>query len=160
MRRMQRVLEYLVLAIEGLSSGLLCLLCGVVLLGVLDRFWFSFGWPWPEEAARYLLIWVTFLATALAFRFRAHFVVDALVEFLPEAIRKALAFLVGFIGIAVLMIVTVKGAEMTAVAADQVSPALGLSMAWVYVPIPIGGALSILFLLFPTPQPSSSTPTL
>lgn len=131
------------------------LLCIVILFGVADRFVLGIGWPWPEEAARFLLVWLTFLTTATAFRYREHFIVDGLVNLINSAqVRAVIALPVNIAVLAILAVASIKGVEMTLVASSHTSTALGLPMSWVYAAIPIGCALGAFFMVVPNPPQS------
>jgi TRAP-type C4-dicarboxylate transport system permease small subunit len=55
---------------------------------VLWRYVFNDPIYWSEELARYLFVWLTFLAASMAFRDHKHMAVDLIQPFLPPAARR------------------------------------------------------------------------
>ena len=51
-------------AIEAIVAAIMLLLVVDVWLGVLDRYLLHWQLPWPEELARYLMIWAAMLAVS------------------------------------------------------------------------------------------------
>ena len=130
--------------VDGISMILLLAMCGATVMGVLDRFVLGVGLAWPEEVSRFLLIWVSLLAAAIAVRERKHFVVDVvgtlwggprLAARLDAVIRLVcFLFLLGVVG---------YGLQLTIVFHPQRSPALGLPMSVVYAAVPVSGILML-----------------
>ncbi len=146
---MSRCVDAFHSGLEALSAALLFTLCGDVLLGVADRFVFHLGWPWPEELARFLLTWLSFLTAAVAARRDGHFVIDYFAARLFRRrdfriFRVAMAAAVT----ATLLLVIIKGWQLTVIVASQASPALGLPMGWVYAAIPVGGTFTLVFVTY------------
>ncbi|MCB1637400.1 MAG: hypothetical protein KDI15_00975, partial [Thiothrix sp.] len=50
--------------VEAIVAVLMLLLVLDVWLGVADRYFFHWQLPWPEELARYLMIWAAMLAVS------------------------------------------------------------------------------------------------
>ncbi len=106
----------------------------VTLAGVADRFVLGLGLVWTEELARYILIWTSFLAAALAATRHAHFQIELLPDRLGPVYRAAIAA----IAAAICLVAAWYGVKFAWMFRDQHSPALGLSMAWVYSAAPFG----------------------
>lgn len=139
-----------------------CKLAIVVLLGamtlltasqVLLRYAFSSPWSWAEEAVRYMFVYLIFIGAALGVYERAHFNIPVLVDRLPRSAQRILKLSSTIILVAFLGFLVVFGAALALNAATQSSPALGLPMLVPYAAIPLGGALSLIFLLRPGPEP-------
>jgi TRAP-type transport system small permease protein len=115
----------------------------VILLQVLFRYVFNAPLSWPEEAARYMMVWMTFLILPYAYRAGLMVRLETLAGRLPMQYRRWLEIaLHGWIVIlAVLMLresvwLTREGGAMT-------SSALGLNMRYVFVILPVSMALVI-----------------
>lgn len=120
-----------------------------VLWGVFSRFVLGNQAPYTDEAARVLLVWISFLGGALAFEAKAHLGVDFLVTKLDPAARKACATVVQLLVLALALTVFVWGGWRMAEA--QMGAALA-TMPWltrgvVYMAVPVGGAFITLFAL-------------
>lgn len=121
-------------------------LIGVITLQVVSRVFFT-AVGWTEEVARFLLVWITFLAATLAFRRGRHIAVTFVVDALPGLPRRlariaallvALGFLLGLIAI---------GWEYMQVQSFQKSASLRLSMTWVYAVMPLAAAIMAWYAL-------------
>ncbi|PRY71383.1 TRAP transporter small permease [Halomonas ventosae] len=121
-------------------------LIGVITLQVVSRVFFT-AVGWTEEVARFLLVWITFLAATLAFRRGRHialtFVVDALPGF-PRRLARIAALLVSLGFLLALMAI---GWEYMQVQSFQKSASLRLSMTWVYAVIPLAAAIMAWYAL-------------
>ena len=59
---------------------ILVAIVGVTFTQVLFRYVFQLSLAWSEELARYLFLWLAFLASAYAFKTRSHFALRFLVD--------------------------------------------------------------------------------
>lgn len=133
--------------VDACVMALMAVLAVVLFIAVLTRYLFNFPLAWSEEVSRYAFVWLSFLGAELCFRTNMHVGVDLLVKVFPlrlqEIVWRAGQALAGFLLIGLLT----AGINITAVAHDQLSPALGIRMSWVYVAVPVGAALMLLELV-------------
>jgi TRAP-type C4-dicarboxylate transport system permease small subunit len=139
-RRLTRMLEWLLIALSATISI-------VVFLQVLFRYVLSQPLFWSEELPRYLLIWTTFLAAALAQKHRAHINITLAVTLLPPTMQRWLRIVVDAAILAFLGILVYSGSTVSRVTLYHRSTALQIPMAAVYLALPVGGALMMLYLL-------------
>jgi TRAP-type C4-dicarboxylate transport system permease small subunit len=144
LRRFDRTL----LAVNrGLIIAILGAMATIVFANVVLRFTTDRSLLFVEEAARYLMIWLTFIGVGPVLRYGGHLGIDILQERLPRhaaPIRAAIfAVLLGFFGFMVWV-----GARYALFAWAQTTPVLGIPIGAVYLAMPIGFALAILHLLF------------
>ena len=62
----------------------------IILLQVFYRYVLNDALPWPEEAARALMIWMTALAAPTAYRYGGFVSIDMLQDYLPSVLRTIL----------------------------------------------------------------------
>jgi len=120
----------------------------IVCFQVFTRKVLGFSLSWTEELARFLLIWITFVGSALAVRNRAHMGILFFVEkFNVRA--KQFAFLFSHCCIVffstVIMIYGGKILLMLPLIAGQYSSGLHLKYAYIYTAIVLGGLLNIFY---------------
>lgn len=119
----------------------------MLVLQVFLRFGFSYSLPWPEEAARYLMIWIVMLAGSLLVRDDQLVRVDFLDHFWPESWlvwRNAVFRLLLAVMLAVLVW---QGWDQAIFAYNRTTTALQISWFWPYLAIPAGGALMLMQML-------------
>ena len=146
-RSLDRFCERLNQATELFIALLLALTVMVALSQVVFRYGLDSSLSWSEELARYLFIWVIFLGTASAVRRGQHMAVEALASILPSWVLRPLAALVAIVSIIFFGVVIYTGVLLTENAVMQLSTALEVSVAYVYVSAPIGAALAIVHLV-------------
>ena len=75
--------------VEGIVACLMLALVLDVWLGVVDRYYFHWQLPWPEEFARYLMIWAAMLGVSCGVAGREHIGLTAFIDQLPKPLRRA-----------------------------------------------------------------------
>ena len=112
-----------------------------VIIQVFFRFVIQSPLRWTEELARYLMIWLVLMASAIAMRNRSHLQVDVLTSALPQKPKRILTAIVDLLTIVFLCIKTFKVVQSTTA---QTSPAMQIPMALIYAAFPTGGVLMIM----------------
>ncbi len=100
---------------------------------------------WTDELARFLFIWDIFLAAGLAFGRGTHIVVDVLVLLFPRS-RRIVSIIGNTIVLVFLIVLVWQGVNMTRLTSNTVSTALNLNMGVVYAALPVGAAISVLYV--------------
>jgi len=118
----------------------------VTTLQIVCRFFFT-ALSWSEELSRYLMIWLTFLGASMGVKRGTHIAVTFAVSPLSPRWRQALALLVHVLALYFFLLVAFYGWRLMNFQAYQVSAGLGLSMRYVYVSLPVGGALCAIHIL-------------
>jgi TRAP-type C4-dicarboxylate transport system permease small subunit len=128
------------------------------LLGVFFRYVVQDALTWTEETARYLMIWMGFLATGLALREGGHIAVELVLERMPPGIQRAMLASVRLLSLAFLVAVIGAGWSLLVKVSGQRTPVLGISMMWPYLAIPVGcllTALEMVALALREPPPAA-----
>ena len=139
-----RRLTWLVERALILLSGLIFV---VVFLQVLFRYLLRQPLFWSEELPRYLLIWMSFLAAALAQKHDAHINITLCLAPLSTRTRQALKILTDAVILAFLWVLIYSGSLVTSITAHHRSTALQLPMGLVYAALPVGAILMSLYLV-------------
>jgi TRAP-type C4-dicarboxylate transport system permease small subunit len=141
-----RLLRFvLVDVVEFVLVCLMLALCVDIFLGVFSRYVVGQTMPWYDEVARYLFIWMAFVGAAVAVRRRAHFGVNVLVARWSAVGQRAAAFVCWGLVMAYAVFITVQGLRIMEGVSVQTSPALGLTLSWVFLAIPVHGMLTFLY---------------
>ena len=141
-----RAIDQLVRVVDiGLWVGFLALVV-TVSMQVLARNLFGLPLIWTLDVAQLLFTWLIFIGAAVAFRKAAHYNVDIVPAGWVRA--RALLEVVGMLAAAVVVyVMLVHGWELTQIRSTGTVESLNISGLWMFVPIPIGGALILLFVL-------------
>lgn len=150
MKVLFRINQQLSNALNRLVATLLVLLIADVVWQVITRFVLAQPSSFTEEIARFLLIWISLLGAAIAYRHSDHLGFDLLTKKVDQNKQQKIA---GFNALLVMLfaaIVLITGGGNVVhivYTMEQSSSVLGINMGYVYSVVPISG---VLFLLFAT----------
>jgi len=118
----------------------------VVFMQVIYRYFLMSPLSWAEEFARFCFIWVALLGMAVAVKDRAHFSITMLTQRFPAPVQSALKVMVLLVSSWLFLILIREGWSMVQINQMQESPAIGVSMSFPYLAVPLGGLLALIFL--------------
>jgi TRAP-type transport system small permease protein len=128
----------------ALATGLL----GVLLFAnVLLRYVFRSPFAWMEEGVVMVFVWVVFVGVSAAFRTHQHLRIDVLVRFLDARLTAIVGSLAVIVTFVILGFLVKLGYDYALFVANNRTPVLRISAAWIYVGLPLGMALSIVHVL-------------
>jgi len=136
-------------SVEWVCMALMVVLSVDLLLGVFSRYVMVRTFTWYDEIARGCFVWLTFLGAAVGVKRQAHFRLHILVDRLSPRLRQATVILLPLVVIIFAGVLIQQGLVFLELGRFQQTPVMGLPKTWIYVAIPIGGALMILYSLGP-----------
>jgi TRAP-type C4-dicarboxylate transport system permease small subunit len=119
----------------------------IVFAQVIFRFILRASLPWSEEAARYIMAWISMLGASIGIRRKGHIGVEAVVMLLPSALKRVAAAFTAVIAAGFFSGMVFYGVKICGVVAAQESPAMEISMAVPYASLVAGGFLMLLYSL-------------
>ena len=120
----------------------------IIPVGVFARYVLGEGAQWPEPIAILLMVVFTFIGAAAAYRAGAHIAVGMLTDRLPPPLRWVFAKTVDLLMIAISLFMLFYGTKLCLETMNQSLPALPwLPVGWTYAPVPLGGLLTLIFVL-------------
>ncbi|MBD8005975.1 TRAP transporter small permease [Bacillus norwichensis] len=110
---------------------------------VFARYVMNFSIGWSEELARYLLIWIAWIAASYAVTQSAHIRVEIIKDRFSRRIKQMIELVVLIIWFGFAAFLAIEGTNfiLQVQATNQVSPSLGVDMWIVYLAVPVGGVL-------------------
>jgi TRAP-type C4-dicarboxylate transport system permease small subunit len=135
--------------VEWVCMVLMVVLSIDLFLGVFSRYVLAMTFTWYDEIARGCFVWLTFLGAAVGVKRHAHFRLHIVVDRLSPRLRQATVFLFPLVVIIFAGVLIQQGLVFLELGKFQQTPVMGLPKTWIYVAIPIGGALMILYSLGP-----------
>ncbi|MBM3546067.1 MAG: TRAP transporter small permease [Alphaproteobacteria bacterium] len=143
-----RAMDWLYLACIVVAGIGVVVMTLVIPYGVFMRYVLNSAVPWPEPASVLMMILFTFLGAAACYRAGVHIAVGLLTEQLAPAPKRAMSFLVDVLMAALSLFMVVYGTELVALTMNQVIAEFPfLPVGITYLPIPVGGAITLLFIL-------------
>ncbi len=128
----------------------------VIIIQVFFRYVLNNALPWPDEVARFLMLWMTGLIAPSAYRWGGFVSIDMLERFLPKILSTILILSILFISLTVLLIGFEMGLKHINVgwifSSSSIKIPLSLfggkteamKLAWMYMSLPVGIFLLIL----------------
>ena len=116
--------------------------------GVFARYVLGTGSSWPEPTAILLMMVFTFIGAAASYRAGAHMAVAMLTDRMPPGVRNAMAIVSQLLMATICLFMTIWGTKLCLSTWNQFMSALPtLRVGITYMPIPIGGVLTLVFVL-------------
>jgi len=122
------------------------LISAIVFTQVVFRYLLKQPIFWSEELPRYLLIWSTFLAAALVQKDMGHMNITLVVCRMPIKVQKGIRIITNIIILGFLGILVYSGSVVANITLYHRSTALQIPMAAVYLALPVGGILMMVYL--------------
>ena len=102
---------------------------------------------WSEEFPRFILIWLTFLGSAIAMKNRSHLSITLLTNRLSVQKRKWVQFFANSLSLLFISILVWGGIIITNLTMPNRTAALQMPTGLVYLAVPVGGILMFFYLL-------------
>ncbi len=102
---------------------------------------------WSEEFPRFILIWLTFLGSAIAMKNRSHLSISLLTNRLSVKKRISVQFFANLLSLLFISILVWGGIIITILTMPNRTAALQMPTGLVYLAVPVGGILMIIYLL-------------
>ena len=149
MKIYSKIMDVLFDILKWVTAVMMLFMVLLTFVEVLRRYFLSTNWAWSEELVRYLTVWCTFLGGAAAFRAGALVCFDLVLLKLLAKVQAVLGLITNTTVLALIVFIFKLSLEAVTKPSvvDQFSAALGFSMFWPYVSIPIGLGVMILFII-------------
>jgi len=131
--------------LELLASIMCAVLTMIVLFQVIFRYALHLPLDWAEELAMVIFQWVAFVGAGLAVRHGLHFHLDLVTSRFSERWQKVTDIITSAAVLIVAYILIHVGITMMHTVKFINLPVMHFSKAYVYLAIPVGGALMIVF---------------
>ena len=147
-QRYAQTMEWTYFACIALSGTALVAITLMIPAGVFMRYVMNNPMSWPEPAAVVLMVMFSFIGGAAVYRANVHVAVEALLNAVSANIRRAMLWAVDACMGATALFMIGYGIHLCVITRFQsMAEFPWLSVAFVYLPIPISGFLTLLFLI-------------
>ncbi|AEF53951.1 TRAP transporter small permease [Marinomonas posidonica] len=122
---------------RNIAWVLVAMMISVILLQVFCRYVLGNALPWPEEAARALMIWMMAMVAGEAYRRGSFVAIDMFLSALPERASSLLKLVLLLVAGAVLVKLTVLGIDFFDRGFRSRAASIHISRAWIYLAMPV-----------------------
>jgi len=144
----RRAMDYLYLLCVVVGTTALVLISAVIPYAVFTRYVLNSAASWPEPLAILLTILLTFIGAAAAYRLNLHMNVAYFANKLPPLGRRLLDLLVQLLMAVIALFMVIWGERLVEVTwHNSIGDFPFLSVGVTYLPIPVGGACLLLFII-------------
>lgn len=143
-----RAMEWTYLACIILSGAALVAITLIIPLGVFMRYAMNSALSWPEPASICLMVLFSFVGGAAVYRANGHIAVEMVINAVGPGLRSAMQWGVQACVALIAVFLLVYGARLCdATWLQTLAEFPGLRQGIVYLPIPLAGLLTLLFLV-------------
>ena len=144
----RKAMDMLYLACVVVAGVALVLISAVIPWAVFTRYVLNSAASWPEPTAVLLTIVLTFIGAASCYRRRLHMNVSFFVAMLPPSMRRVTELIAELLVAAMALFMLCYGTKLVdATWYNTIGDFPFLSVGVTYLPIPIGGAFLLLFVI-------------
>ena len=147
-RKYQNAMEWLYLGCVVLSGSALLAITLIIPAGVFMRYVMNNPLSWPEPAAVVMMVMFSFIGGAAIYRANVHIAVEALLNAVSPTVKRAMLWGVDACMAATALFMLVYGVQLCKLTwYNTMAEFPALHVGVVYMPIPIAGLLTLLFLI-------------
>jgi len=141
-------MERLYLGCIVVSAVALVAITLVIPYGVFMRYVMNSASSWPEPFSVLAMVLFSFVGGAAAYRANVHIAVQMLTDAVPARARRALLLVADLAMVATALFMIVYGTQLVRATWNQtIAEFPTLSVGITYLPIPLGGLFTLLFLV-------------
>ncbi len=133
--------------LNALCQLLLAVIIAVISYSVVMRYLLSRPPAWAEELSRFVFIWVVMLGAIVVTREGSHIEFTILLERLPAHAGVLVRTVNRLLMLGFCAVLFWQGVRIYPIVSEAASPTFAISMGWIYVAIPVGGALMAVYIV-------------
>lgn len=145
---LKKIIVQIIKIMERLSAVLLGLMCVIVFTNIVCRYVFNFSFAWCDEISTFLMIWICFLGSALAYAKNEHMGLDILVKKLPPRGERIMKIVVDLMALFCILLMGQGGYSLMIKMKNWTAPASGLSYSFLYAVVPLSMLVFLILNIF------------
>jgi TRAP-type C4-dicarboxylate transport system permease small subunit len=134
-------------SLEWFAGALFLILFLLNILRIFLRYFLGIAWLWEPDFSRLLFIWIVFIGATVLYAGKGHLVIDFFLNRMQQNTRERMHFIIDLITAIFLIILVLKGIEVTRVRMRIPFDTWDLPTGYAYMAVPICGAIMILITL-------------
>jgi len=142
---MRKIFQFVEKNLEEIVLSLLFVnMCAFVLIQIVSRYIFRSPLVFTEEVSRYSYVWVCFFGMSMATKLENHIRIELIFAFVKGRAQAVINLAINLISLGLYAGLVVIGFNYTRSNIIQLSPAMEISKAWIYVSLPLGALFSVI----------------
>lgn len=144
---MSRIIRAVDIVAYSLLTIATCIMVVSIFLQVVFRYVVGNPLFWSEEISRYAFIWVVFIGASIATKRGSHIGVDYFTALLNDRQRYYLGIVVSVLLLFFCATVVASSVPLIESNLTQKSPAVRITMAYIFLAIPVGFSMMFMYTL-------------
>jgi TRAP-type transport system small permease protein len=145
---LEKINKFVMKTIEIIVGILISLMVIIVFSNVVGRYFLHASVSWSEEVSRFMMIWLVFLGSVLAYIKNEHLGLDLVVESVPKKVGKIILVVANVLVIAALLLIIKGGYSLVRENMTWLSPGASISYGFVYSIVPVCGIILLIQTIF------------
>jgi TRAP-type C4-dicarboxylate transport system permease small subunit len=129
--------------LEWIAGALFLILFLLNLLRIFLRYIWGIAWLWEPDFSRLLFVWIVFVGATALYATKGHLMVDFFLARMKLKIRERMHCMIDLITTVFLVLLVLKGIEVTRVRMRIPFDTWDLPTGYAYAAVPICGAIMI-----------------
>jgi TRAP-type C4-dicarboxylate transport system permease small subunit len=147
LKAFDQFLDWITTIVKGVMLVQASIIFIIICTAVFTRYLLNFVPSWSEEVPRYLLVWISYLGTALAVNYMEHISLDFFFNLMPVRLRQVGHIILNVLIATVGVIMVVFGIGMVRQFGDDLMESIPIKNFWLYLVMPVSGGLIILYII-------------
>ncbi len=134
-------------ALDAFCAATMAAIVLMTLFQVINRYAIQHPVSWTGEIARFLAVWVVLLGAARCVRDDSHIYIDLLYNLVGRRAQWWMMLAVNLLFATLAGVMIWQGVKILPIVAKQTAAASRISMAWVYLSVPLSSGFIVFYLL-------------
>ena len=143
----KKILDAIEKALKVICTVFMAVIVAILFYAVVMRYIFHQPPGWSIELSRYMFIWMVMLSVIVVTREQSHIQITFILDHLPDRAKFVWRNILRILMIGFCVIMIQQGLAIYPIVSEASSPALGISMGWLYLSVPVGGMLMGIYIL-------------
>lgn len=142
-----KLLDAIQKVIDFLSAVSIALAVSILFYAVLMRYIFHSPPAWSQEVTRYLFVWLVMLGAASVTRDETHLNINVFIDLMPPTAKAIVNLCLNVLMLIFCCVLIYQSVLIYPKVSEAMNPILPISLGLLYLSIPVGAALMVLFLV-------------
>ncbi len=143
----KKILDAIEKTLKVICTVFMAVIVAILFYAVVMRYIFHQPPGWSIELSRYMFVWMVMLSAIVLTREQSHIQITFILDRLPDRAKFLWRNILRILMIGFCVIMIQQGLSIYPIVSEASSPALGISMGWLYLSVPVGGTLMGIYIL-------------